>query len=153
MADIHLGKFADACAAHRAACDEFMSKAMATSQKANGTVSGDAGEVRKTLADLFVLLGSNDNGEGEASDKDPTDPSDTPEDKTRGKQEKAHDGKPARRLAVDFSSPRYNNTSPGSPIYDHGPRRAPAPLLSDLFGGESTPDGTPSIDNIFGSKG
>jgi hypothetical protein len=151
MADIHLGKFADACAAHRAACDEFMSKAMATSQKADGTVSGDAGEVRKTLADLFVLLGSDDKGEGEASDKDPENTSGEPKDPTHGKQEKAHDGKPRRRLAVDFSNPRMQNASEGSPIYDHGPRGKPAPLLGDIFGGESTPDDAPSIDNIFGS--
>lgn len=154
MADIHLGKFADACAAHRAACDEFMSKAMATSQKADGTVSGDASEVRKTLADLFLLLGSDDNGEGEATDKNPEDdPSGEPKPKQLD-QEKAMDKKPGRKLAIDWTDPRMQNCSESSPLFDHGPRRAPAPLLGDIFGGESsTTDDAPTIENIFGSKG
>lgn len=67
--------------------------------------------------------------------------------------EKGQDAKPGRKLAIDWTDPRMQNASESSPLFDHGPRRAPAPLLGDIFGGESTTDDAPTIENIFGSEG
>jgi hypothetical protein len=133
-------------ATHVATLHRFLGDCMIDADKnTDAKISRDCAPVRDSAQALLDLVGP-----GEATDSDPADPSDTPEDKTRGKQERAMDNKSRRRLAVDWSDPRMQNASEGSPQFDHGPRRAPAPLIGDIFGGESTPDDAPSIDNIFG---
>jgi len=135
-------------ATHVATLHRFLGDCMIDADKnTDAKISRDCAPVRDSAQALLDLVGP-----GEATDSDPADPSDTPEDKTRGKQEKAHDSKARRRLAVDWSNPRMQNASESSPLFDHGPRRAPAPLLNDLFGGENTNDGTATLENIFGTK-
>jgi hypothetical protein len=102
-------------ATHVATLHRFLGDCMIDADKnTDAKISRDCAPVRDSAQALLDLVGP-----GEATtDSDPVDPSDTPEDKTRGKQEKAHDSKARRRLAVDWSNPRLQNASEGAPLFD-----------------------------------